>query len=96
MAYSLRIALLFAILSMTSCTNLSTQTDYYAGHMRLDINTELFGTFPAGVWYPTNEQSQEVQFGVFKLNVSLAADIASGQFPLVMISHGSGGSWLGH
>jgi predicted dienelactone hydrolase len=53
-------------------------------------------TFPMLVMYPTDTASKPVAFGPFALEVSMDATIAIGQFRLVMISHGSGGSYLTH
>ncbi len=53
-------------------------------------------TFPMLVMYPTNTASTPVAFGPFSLEVSMNAPVVEGRFPLVMISHGSGGSYLAH
>ncbi len=53
-------------------------------------------TFPLLVMYPTNTASTPVAFGPFSLDVAMNAPVAEGRFPLVMISHGSGGSYLAH
>jgi predicted dienelactone hydrolase len=44
--------------------------------------------------YPCEEASTATMFGPYELNVSVDAPIAPGRFPLVLISHGSGGSPL--
>jgi predicted dienelactone hydrolase len=44
--------------------------------------------------YPCLQPSSPTQFGPYRLDVSLNAPIAPGNFPLVLISHGSGGSPL--
>jgi len=53
-------------------------------------------TFPMLVMYSTNTASTPVAFGPFSLDVAMNAPIAEGRFPLVMVSHGSGGSYLAH
>lgn len=53
-------------------------------------------TFSTLVMYPTNTASTPVAFGPFSLDVAMDAPIAEGRFPVVMISHGSGGSNLTH
>lgn len=53
-------------------------------------------TFPMLVMYPTNTASTPVAFGPFSLEVAMNAPVAEGRLPLVMISHGSGGSYLAH
>jgi predicted dienelactone hydrolase len=44
--------------------------------------------------YPCEEASTPTMFGPYELNVRLDAPLARGRFPLVLISHGSGGSPL--
>lgn len=53
-------------------------------------------TFPMLVMYPTDMPSKPVAFGPFSLMVSLDALVKAGDFSLVMISHGSGGSHLAY
>lgn len=52
-------------------------------------------SFPMLVMYPSNTPEKVEQMGPFRLEVGLGAEAASGKFPLVVISHGSGGSpWV--
>jgi predicted dienelactone hydrolase len=44
--------------------------------------------------YPSVQPAVPTRFGPYELDVSEAAPLAPGRFPLVMISHGSGGSPL--
>src|SRR5205823_3221267 len=53
-------------------------------------------TLSALVWYPTTATSTPVRFGPFSLDVALGAPLPSKPLPLVVISHGTGGSELGH
>lgn len=48
------------------------------------------------VLYPTSSQPKAVAFGPFKLNVAIAGAIKKGQFPLAILSHGSGSSSLSY
>lgn len=48
------------------------------------------------VWYPTAAAERTVRRGPFVLEVAERAEPAAGRFPLVMISHGSGGTVLAH
>jgi predicted dienelactone hydrolase len=53
--------------------------------------------FPALVWYPTAAGEIAWQAGEIPVAASLDAPIAEGpRFPVVLLSHGSGGSPLGH
>jgi len=47
--------------------------------------------FPVLVMYPTRVSSAPVSFGPFPMEAALDAPIDEGTFPLVVISHGSGG-----
>lgn len=51
-------------------------------------------SFPLLVQYPTHQPSSPVSFGEYTMEVSVDANIVPGQFPLVIISHGNGGSHL--
>lgn len=51
-------------------------------------------TFPVLVQYPTMQPSGPVSFGPYTMDVSKDAAVMEGQFPLVVISHGNGGSHL--
>src|SRR5260221_12480749 len=53
--------------------------------------------FDALVWYPTEAPEIAWQAGPFTIEASRDAAIATGaRFPVVLLSHGSGGSPLGH
>ena len=51
-------------------------------------------SFPVFVQYPTRIPSKPTAFGPYTMDVSIDADIMEGSFPLVVISHGNGGSPL--
>ena len=48
------------------------------------------------VWYPTLKKTQKAKLGPFELAVAKNAKIKTGRYGLVVISHGSQGSHLGH
>jgi predicted dienelactone hydrolase len=52
--------------------------------------------FTALLHYPCELPSRPTRYGPFELDVSEAAPLAPGRFPLVLISHGSGGSPLAY
>lgn len=69
----------------------------FAGIRHIQIKDEEKGiTFPALVLYPTNTPSAPTAFGPYTMDVSTDAPVAEGQFPLVVISHGTGSSHLLH
>lgn len=51
---------------------------------------------PSLVLYPTDEPEHANQFGPFALEVALDATFKAGRYPLVVVSHGNGGSPLVH
>lgn len=48
------------------------------------------------VWYPTHAQAAEIMWGPYPLFAVRDAEVVPGRHPLVIISHGSGGSHMGH
>ena len=58
------------------------------------VDKTLNISFPVLIQYPTHEPSTTIAFGPFTMDVSPDAKIIEGQFPLVIISHGNGGSHL--
>ena len=52
------------------------------------------GPFTALLHYPCDLAATATRFGPYELDVSVDAPVAPGRFPLVLISHGSGGSPL--
>ncbi|MBH8558251.1 alpha/beta hydrolase family protein [Hymenobacter negativus] len=59
-----------------------------------DANLNL--TFPLLVLYPSRTPGQPETVGPYTLDVALDAPIEPGPFPLVLISHGTGGTPLTH
>jgi predicted dienelactone hydrolase len=67
----------------------------FAGSRQMQIRDEAKGiSFPALVLYPTEMPSAPTAFGPYIMDVSPDAPVAEGQFPVVVISHGNGGSHL--
>jgi predicted dienelactone hydrolase len=67
----------------------------FVGSRQMQITDEAKGiSFPALVLYPTEVPSAPTVFGPYTIDVSPNAPVAEGQFPLVVISHGNGGSHL--
>ncbi|MFC0181936.1 Predicted dienelactone hydrolase [Pseudarcicella hirudinis] len=70
-------------------------TEIFAGSVQLKIVEESGKiSFPVLVQYPTNEPSKPTAFGPYIMDVSPDAEVLEGQYPLVIISHGNGGSHL--
>ncbi len=69
---------------------------FEAGIARIVVS-DAAGPFHTIVWYPTAAPEVPWQAGPFTIRASLNAPIAAGpRFPLVLLSHGSGGAPLSH
>jgi predicted dienelactone hydrolase len=49
-----------------------------------------------GIWYPATVAGEELALGPFTQDVALGAPVAGAHRPLVVISHGGGGSYASH
>lgn len=71
------------------------RVESYVGSKQITIEDKLEGiSFPALIHYPTLEPPVSVAFGPYLMEVSQDAAIMEGLFPLIVISHGNGGSHL--
>lgn len=69
--------------------------DTFVGYCAVEIIDEHSGvTFPMAVMYPTFVPEKTERLGPYSLDVSIDAAPIEGVFPLILISHGSGGSHL--
>ncbi len=50
----------------------------------------------AGIWYPTTGEPRDVALGSFTQRVALNGPVVNRQLPLVVLSHGGGGSYASH
>jgi predicted dienelactone hydrolase len=73
----------------------NNQQNIFTGSRQLQIIDEINEvSFPVLVQYPTHKPSTPTNFGPYTMDVSPQAEIEDGRFPLVIISHGNGGSHL--
>jgi predicted dienelactone hydrolase len=69
--------------------------DNFVGYCRAKLIDEHTGvTFPMAVMYPTSSHGKAEKLGHYNLDVSIDPAPQKGMFPLVLLSHGSGGSHL--
>ncbi len=69
--------------------------DIFTGSSQIEVKDTIIGvSFPVLLHYPTIQPSSETAFGPYVMDVSTDAPVMEGQFPLVVISHGNGGSHL--
>lgn len=65
----------------------------FAGSRQIQVHDDARGlSFPVLILYPTETPSAPAQFGPYPFDVSPEAPVAEGRFPLVVVSHGNGGS----
>ncbi len=67
---------------------------YHAGFARLTVEADP--PFPVAVWYPTAAEETTWQAALRDVTAARDAPIAAGRFPLILLSHGSGGNEFGH
>lgn len=48
------------------------------------------------IWYPTEAVAQQTDLGPFTLDIARGGAVAGQRLPLIVMSHGNGGSSLGH
>ena len=68
-----------------------------AGFQRIDVPAD--GVLPplkGAVWYPCAEPTSDLKLGPFVLNVTKDCAVTGERLPLVVISHGRTGSYIGH
>ncbi len=81
---------------ITVSVHAETITPYFSGYQSMEADSKAFGTIAMAVWYPTKKPSKAERLGPFKVKVAINATPATGTFPLVLISHGSGGTIYGY
>ncbi len=78
-------------------TNQEIGQHYFAGAQQLMVkDVDLDAELPLFVVYPTQERAEVLYLGPFSLKAKAAAPIASEQYPLVIISHGTGGNHIAY
>src|SRR5450830_112071 len=68
-----------------------------AGFQLIEVPAD--GPLPAlkgGIWYPCAQPTGEVKLGPFVMPVVKDCPVAGEKLPLVVLSHGRGGTFLGH
>ena len=70
--------------------------EFGVGFSRLSTDDPMGGQLQYSLWYPTNVPNDVVRLDPYEFPGTQDAEPAVGQFGLVILSHGSGGSDLGH
>ena len=74
----------------------ASEREFDVGYSRMSTADPMGGQMLYALWYPTNVPNGTVKAGPFEFPGTEDAEPAVGQFGLVILSHGSGGSPLGH
>lgn len=76
---------------------LATGAAHAAGFQRLNLPMDMNGpALQGGVWYPCAAPAQDVAAGRVTLAATPDCPMTDGPRPLIVMSHGSAGSYLGH
>jgi len=75
---------------------MNTVQTYIGGRELVISDYDLNISFPTLVMYPTLVPSKPVSMGPYSLELAWDADIDAGEHPIVVISHGTGGTHLGY
>lgn len=71
------------------------ENDKYSGLKKVEVVDDYLDvTFPMLVLYPTETPEKEEKIGPYLVDVSLDAKLEDERYPLVVISHGTGGTPL--
>ena len=74
----------------------ASEREFGVGFSRLFTADPMGGQMQYSLWYPTKVPNGVVRLGPFEFPGTPDAEPAAGRFGLVILSHGSGGSDLGH
>ncbi|WP_419661336.1 hypothetical protein Dvar_17640 [Desulfosarcina variabilis str. Montpellier] len=88
--------ILFIVFLIVVC-NVPAQAQnasFHAGFLRMTVSYEQ--PFPMAVWYPTHATEKPWKAGHYRIEATPNAPMAAGPFPVLLFSHGSGGSEFGH
>ena len=85
-----------AMVMLISTDANASERDFGVGFSRLFTADPMGGQMQYSLWYPTEAPNGVVKLGPFKFPGTQDAEPAAGQFGLVVLSHGSGGSDLAH
>jgi predicted dienelactone hydrolase len=75
---------------------LTTMPALSAGFERVTVPDPDGPPLEAGIWYPSNAPASPQQIGLYQQTVAPGGAITGHALPLIVISHGSGGSLEGH
>ena len=80
----------------TSVLCLAATNALSAGFEQLLVPLEGGRQAVGGIWYPSLEQPRQVDLGPYPVQIAAGGALDGESLPLVVLSHGSGGTHLGH
>lgn len=87
----------FLKLFLVVCASLVSTLTHAAGWRMLDIAaTPVAEPLKGVIWYPCAQATSDVRMGPYVLSVAKDCPMTGHKLPLVVISHGWGGTFLGH
>jgi predicted dienelactone hydrolase len=82
---------------LTALLCLATSLAHAAGFQFIEVpGSGALQPLKGAVWYPCAQPANEVKLGPFIMSVAKDCPIAGKKLPLVVISHGRGGTFLDH
>ncbi len=97
MHYKVKAALAtIATLAMVAVTTTALAADPFAGLRLQTLATSPTEKIDVALWYPTDTPSQATTLGPHVQDVAMGAPASAGPFPLIVISHGTGGMNMNH
>jgi predicted dienelactone hydrolase len=75
---------------------LTATSAFSAGFERVTVPDPNGPPLEAGIWYPSESPVSSQQFGLYRQTVAAGGPIAGRGLPLIVMSHGTGGSFEGH
>jgi predicted dienelactone hydrolase len=91
------IRVLLSLVAVIALAATALADGWNAGWRQIAItDPQTGGEMPVMLWYPTVAAAADSAFGPFTMNVAREAAVAPGRHGLVVLSHGSGGSFYNH
>jgi len=81
--------LALALLSAAACAA-------EAGYERVKVPDGDQPPLDTAIWYPTTAEARSTDLGPFTLPIAMGAPVVGQGLPLIVMSHGNGGSALSH